>query len=213
MERPDAPRRDEELEALLRTVDHAAPRLRANAVIERARRRAMRRSVAAAALGLVTVAGVAAAATPGSPVRRFIASLVPAHGTPARAPAAPRATAAPPAGPRGVAFVPGRSVVVAFRDTQPAGVLRVRLVDDRALRLSPDHPVGGYSLDDHGVTVNNAGSVASFDLRLPRGVAHGRITVRGRTVLTKEGAQVRGAGATDAHGDYVIPLRGTTPGP
>lgn len=113
-----------------------------------------------------------------------------------------------PAGPRGVAFVPGSSVVVAFRDTQPTGVLRVRLVDDSSLRLAPDHAVRGYALDARGVTVDNAGSRASFDLRLPRGVVRGRITVGGRTVLTKDGAHVDGA-SPDARGDYVIPLGGS----
>lgn len=209
MERPDASQRDEELETLLRTVDHAVPRLRSQALIERARRRAMRRGIAVAATALVAVAGVAAAATPGSPVRRFVASLMAVRGAPVPSPSSPGAGRAPaPVGPRGVAFVPGSSVVVAFRDTQATGVLRVHLVDGQSLRLAPDQSVRGYALDAEGVTVDNTGSRATFDLRLPRGVAHGRITVGGRTVLTKDGARVDGA-APDAHGDYVIPLGGT----
>lgn len=202
------------ISALLSAVDHPVPPLAIDSVIARGHRKAHRGVLAAGAI--FAVVSTAAAAIPGSPVRRYarhvLATRDATHAVAVQASDAPgtssQATSSNVQATRGVAFVPGADVDIRFRTTQSTGVLHVRVADVRTLRLSHDSSVAAYALTSAGITVDNAGSSADFDLVIPQSVTRARVRIGTRTVLAKDGAKVTSAGARDASGRYAISLVG-----
>ncbi|MDQ6635158.1 MAG: zf-HC2 domain-containing protein [Gemmatimonadota bacterium] len=194
---------------LLRTLDHPAPTVSVDALIARAapRVRTRRHAAVAAGIAALVVAGVAAAAVPGSPVRQYVERVM---GTPsiARSPHAPmtRRTPIRAAQPEasGIAFVPANSVEVTFRDSQLAGVLRITVADSIAVRIAQRGGSAGYALTDAGVSVENTGSIASYDLVLPRTLPHATVRVGQRIVFTTTHEHITTAAARDSSGSYVI---------
>ena len=110
----------------LTLLDHAVPRASLEALMARARTRPRRRTgLLAASVGFLVVAGTAAAALPGSPVRAYVERFLASDRAPSMTPptrvAGPPAQPGAPQAPAGVAFVPGRGVDISFDAPQDAG--------------------------------------------------------------------------------------------
>ncbi len=114
---------DVEVRDLLLDVDHPAPSLRATTFLVDLRQR--RRRIASIAAGLALFAAGAAAALPNSPLHRVLVRVLSAPESPSR----PVAHPVPRVASAGVAFIPGSSLDVSFRNPQPGGRLRVILID------------------------------------------------------------------------------------
>lgn len=210
----DRMRADEALAAdLLRALDGPPPSVDVQRLIERAAHRPYgpRRRLMAAGIGAIALAG-AAAAMPGSPVRAYVARMFqPAPpGPTVAALVQPTPAAAADSTRQGVAFVPGPLVDIALHAVQRAGTLRITIVAAASVRLTHQGGNAAYSLTAHGVSIDNAGSTASFDLALPETVAHATVSVGGHIVFTKSGTAVQAEGARDSAGAFVIPLFVTT---
>lgn len=203
----DAMMPDAEVSTLLRAIDHPVPDIPVAAVIDRARRARRRAWLGAAAVLFVT--GAAAAAVPHGVIGRYVRSVLGRRESVPQV-AGPPAPAAPQAA-RGVSFVPGVRVEIAFRESQTRGVIRLRLDDAPAVRLSHDSSVAAYTLTANGVSVDNPGSGASYTLVIPHAVARVRVSVDGRVVFDKDGDRVSVDGRADPHGGYVIPMQARSP--
>lgn len=199
-------------------LDHALPRVSVEAVMARARARPRRRAgLIAAGVGFLLFAGAAAAALPGSPVRdymrRFLVPRRAASVTPSS-----RVIDAP--APRdveqsstGVAFVPSRGAEIRFDATQVDGTLRLSMVEGASIRITHRGGTAAYRVTADGVSVDNTGSTADFELVVPQTVSRVRVRVDTRTVFEREGGSIRTTAPRDSMGVYVIPLYVTsTPG-
>ena len=184
---------ERDVERLLHALDHAAPRVTADSVIGRAVRRPFPpRAAIAAGITVLVIAGTAAAAA-GSPIRRYIERILAA----ARPPIAPRP-------PSGIAFVTTSGVDVRFRAEQRTGVIRVKVGADAMLSITHNGGTAGYALTDHGLSVENSASTASYEITIPGAAAYSRILVGDRVVFFKDGARIASPFPRDSAGSYRI---------
>lgn len=198
---------DREMARALAALDHALPPVSIARLRARAARPPIRHTPAiAAGLLLSLVVGAAAMAAPGSRVLGWL-TLSRAErsdsGEMVPAPPRPLATQGTSAG---FAIVPTDSVDIVFLNAQRSGVVRVRLVADRSLRITHEGGSAAYALTRAGVAVENAESAADYELSLPRAVRVARIRIGSRVVLTKRNAAVSSGARQDSTGVYVVPL-------
>lgn len=195
-DRDRGPFTDDEVSALLRTVDHPVPRVDASAILGRARRRARAavwtRRVAVVAL-LAGTAGIAVA-MPGSPVRLWLESAfdrsddsAPSEAAPA--PVTPSATA-------GVAVDPGDDLVVRI-DVPPGGArLSVSLSDEAQVTASSAAGSAGFATGEGTLTVDVRTAGTLVELGIPRTAARVRVLSRDRLLFESRAGVVRGAAGT-----------------
>ncbi|HWZ59952.1 MAG TPA: hypothetical protein VNW46_13335 [Gemmatimonadaceae bacterium] len=187
----------QELDTILSALDHAPPTADANQLIARSRagdRRARRhRSWAGVAAGAGTlVVAALAAALPESRLGHAIMRAF--HHAP------PAATRRQDASGGGIALIPTGTVRIVFRSPQPRGEIRIARTTDAALRVTVRG--GGavaYTVASSAVTIDNAGSTASYDIAIPTAAEHVRVLVDTTTVFTADGA-------SHQVGDYVVRL-------
>jgi hypothetical protein len=174
-------REDSEVGGLLRALDHPVPHRSAPGTA--AARARLLQPALAASLALL-LAGVAAAAVPGTALNRWI------HSRLENAPAAPRTTTTPTTPPPepgqaagGIEIPAPRALVVAFDVPEPDGVLLIRAVDraDAALRA-----YGGdvaYEVADGRIRVDNHRPARRYTLEVPRALGAVTVLVADRPVF------------------------------
>ena len=204
----------DDINALLRRLDHEPPRVDATEIIARAGAsggaRPWRLPIGAKAAGILlalTVAG-AAYAIPGSPVRGWINSLIarisgttePPSVTPTPNTDAPRA---------GITVPPGNALVIRFSAHQPTGDIRVRLTDETEVAVAAYAGAASFTTGTGGLDVDNRGSSATFEVRIPRAAPMITIEVEGVGILVKRGARIDAPAPPDSAGVYVLSLNPT----
>jgi hypothetical protein len=90
-----------------------------------------------------------------------------------------------------------------FDSAQASGVVRVSLADTVELAVRASEPVS-YRVYPVGVVVHNGGSVASYDVVIPRAAPQVRIVVAGRVIFEKVGSRIVAATPIDTAGWYVL---------
>jgi len=189
----------QETAALLGLLPTAAPDLRIETIVSRARAPRLRWGVIAAALALVvaTVAG----ASVGRPYVRALVTQIRAvvH------PVSPAPSPAPP-GQLGIAFIPGPQTDISFDAPQSSGAVHVSLADTAKLVIDPSASVT-YRVYPGGVIVHNRGSAASYEIVVPRDAVHVRIAVAGRVLFEKTGSRISAPAPAEPTGRYVFELR------
>lgn len=210
-----ARREEDDVHALLRELDHRPPRVRAGALVLAAHGRgaAWRRRAA----GLLVAMGVAGAAyaLPGSPVPRWVESVVERIGSlggpPARTPAAPPPEATPsplliePESTGGIAVAPGRALLILFTSAQDEGRVLVSLSDGAEVRVLAPAGAATFTTDVNRLLIDNTGSTATFTIEVPRAAPRVEVRVAGKRIFLKEGPRVTAEPAASA-GSYSIPL-------
>ncbi|HET7234767.1 MAG TPA: zf-HC2 domain-containing protein [Longimicrobium sp.] len=193
---------NERAAGLLARVDVPAPVAQAQMSMRARRMRSSRfggwqQALLRAAILVLALAGVAAAAVPGSPVREWIATNVLPHQQPA---APPTLRPAPPPAPRPAPAAELASSGVSIRLEK--GVMRVvlsgaspqleivaKLVDgDRAsvIARGPVAQKARFRTSPGKIEVLDAGSGA-LEVHLPRGAGRASVEVNGRTYVAKQG--------------------------
>jgi hypothetical protein len=164
------PGEDAWIVSLFSTLDSPAPSFKLNDRSGRASPQWLRR--AAAVLLLSTLAG-AAWALPGSPVRSWLnpqpepVAHVPVNG--------PDATPAIERG--GLDITAGGAVHIRFAEAQTRGLLHIFFSDSTAVRLTVfNDDVRFDAQSDGNVFVDNTGSFADYEIRIPRDAAD--LTIR-----------------------------------
>lgn len=199
-----AQREEDEVLTLLAQVDHPTPNIEVAAVVARARRpRVIWTRWAAGGLLAVGVAG-AAYAVPGSPARGWVDAVV-ARWTQAPSPVvAPGAPVVVAPGIGGVAVAPGWSFVVLFQSAQPTGEVRVTVTDGNDVVVQAPSGAATFTSNPDHLVIDNRGSVADFDIEIPRGAPRIEIRIGDRRIFFKEGARITTVVADT--GPYRIPL-------
>jgi len=224
----DAEREEAAVHALLRAVDDPAPQLDVEAVAaaaqapvssrHRPERRLRRRALGhrepslrwAAGFLLAAIVVGAAYAVPGSPLPDWVSAVRGwMGGGPGATPSTPGPAQAPDERVAGIAVAPGDELLILFLSPQVEGQVDVALTDDAEVGVRAPIGAATFTSDVERLVIDNRGSSASFEVRIPRAAPRVEIRVVGRRIFLKEGARVM-AGESQARGLYLLPL---TPSP
>ena len=189
-------REDREIAGALAVLDHPVERVDVGTIEHRARRGAQMRWRMAIA-GAAMFAATAAAAMPGSPVRRWLVTSLSSDDVVAPVATTPPSAVAAEAGDvRGVSIVVGDSADVVFDAWQGAGEIAIRVTEERELRVRARDGSAEFVVRPGGVRVRNDGSRARYEIDVPRAAASVRVIVAGRTVFARRGVTSPGAADT-----------------
>jgi hypothetical protein len=204
-ERVAAARRDQdEIDALLRHLDHPPPHLDAAAIARSApaRRSAPLRRAAAVLLALGAAGGAWAAV--GSPVPDWFDAWRGRGGAPL--PAEPPAAAAPEPATGGIAVPAGAGLVLDFALAR-TGQVHVSLTEGSEVTVRTLAGPASYTSDpDRRILVESDAAQPAFAVGIPRGATRVEIRAAGRRVFLKEGVRVTTDAPADEDGGYLIPL-------
>lgn len=197
-----AQRDDREIAELLGLLDHAVPPADPQRLARYAHRRPARRTLVAAALAFLVVAG-AASAMPGSPVKAWIARVF------AGAEQSVEPTTAEGVGPTaahasGVSVLPGDRFELVFQAFQQSGLVRIVLSDQDEVSVQAESPEVGYSVEPRRVRVLNAGSQTNYSVTLPKEAVSIIIRVEDMIVLEKQGATIVTSAVQGSAGGYTL---------
>jgi anti-sigma factor RsiW len=198
-------RSDSEVAQLLGQLDHAAPAIRSTNL--RLAPREHRRRVGAIAAGLVLAAGVAAAAVPSSPLHKFLVRTVAS----VRGGSPPARTNEPVAADQraGIAFIPGGSLAVKFRNAEAGGQVQIVLTDGGQVSAVASGEAG-FSVHQSQLDIDSRGKAMSFVLEIPRTLREVRVEVGDRVFFEKRGDVVAGSASLNPNGPYVVDLGAAT---
>ncbi|MGQ0647683.1 MAG: zf-HC2 domain-containing protein, partial [Gemmatimonadaceae bacterium] len=197
---------EREVLGLLRELDAPGPVVTVDGVFARAARgRRLRFRMAAGIILAVTVAG-AAAAMPGSPIRRWVRETIArlSDDAPARLPA-PAASQPTPAPMSGVAVAPGASFVIRVERPAGRGVVVVSLTDDSAIVARAPLGAATFTADVGRLVVTLRDSVVEVVLQIPRVAPSVEVRAGGERVFLKRGARITTGVTPDDAGRYRVP--------
>jgi hypothetical protein len=145
----------------------------------------------------------AAYAIPGSPLPRWFRELRSRFSKPSPTAAAP--PAASPA-PSGITVPLEPRITIRFELPQPSGEVRVRIVEEASVSVRAVNGAATFATGPGTLTIGNRGSVADYEIDLPRVAPWIAITVGTRTLLLKRGTLVSGIAPPDPDGGYRLML-------
>jgi hypothetical protein len=202
--------RDSKVADLLAALDIPAPAIQASAVIARAKGELPKapgfmsqgRRVAAA-LTLISVAAVAAAALPASPLHRLIVRVFASSGSGQASPSVRVAPATTHSPTPGVFLKPDSSLDIVFLGSN-AGLVHVRIVDGAQASLTSAETGSTYRVSNDRILVEQSPR-ATFELTLPRSLRVVHIWAGGELRLDR--LHLTLVGDT---GSFTIPLSGAS---
>lgn len=204
---------DRQVEAVLRALDHPVPVVEVETVRERGRAGApaglSRRALLAAALAFLVLGGGSAAAMTSGAVRGFVRRIwhEAVQGRVSRVRAAPdQPVAGSSALGSGIAFAPGRHVVIDFVAAQARGSVEITTTTDSLVRIDPVGGRASFSLSSSGVRIDNTGATASYRISLPAGLAEARVRVAGRTIAEQRNGGLSAVPGGGGGTRLVVPL-------
>jgi hypothetical protein len=202
----EARREEKRIFDLLRHLDHPAPAVVPDLPVVRDRWMATWGRRAAGIVLALGVAGVAYAA-PGSPLPRWVDHVVQrVRGTPPRA----AETLPQPSALAGIAVTPGVRFTIAFAEPQARGEATVSLGDGRDVTVRSKGGGATFTSGAEGLRVDNRGSVADYEIELPRGAGRIEIRVGSRRLLLLEKGRVVTPASADSLGRYRLELSEST---
>ena len=192
---------DREVAGLLHGVDHPAPRFRGAVFLDELQWR--RRRIGAIAAGLALCVAGAAAALPNSPLHHVLLRALSRTESPRTPDAKPVGNPVRPKPGAGVAFIPGSTVDVLFKDPGPGGHVRILLVDGPRMSATADGDAA-FSIHQSQLEVNNHGVAMNFTLEIPRSVSDVKVRTGNETIFSKHAGIVSGPVSTDSTGAYTF---------
>jgi hypothetical protein len=202
----DVQREEAEVNAMLRHLDHPAPRVHADAIAALARRQRFGWGRWAAALLLGFGLGGAAYAAPGSPLPRWVESALATLGATEQT-ATSSDVASQPAqrGASGVAVAPRQNLVIVFIEPLAESQVTVTLTDIGEVEVRALDGNVSLTSDIDRLLIDTRGASATFQIRIPRDAPRIEIRVGARRVFLKEGTQIT-TDATASGESYLLPL-------
>jgi hypothetical protein len=206
-----AGREEREIFGLLEQLDHPAPRVDVSALMLRERPApagGWGRKAAVIAL-LLGGAGVAYAA-PGSPLPAWIRTMAASFVKPnLPSPPKPRASTvdSTTAASSGIAVPAGTRLIIVFKAEKASGTVTARLSDGPDVVVRAVHGSAAFLTGVERLTVATEGSVADYEVDLPRNAPWVALQVGGRRLLLKQGEKVTSDVSPTPDGAYVLPFR------
>lgn len=193
---------------LLGTVDHEMPAVDAAKIttVPAHGRLAVWGRRAASIVIVAAVAG-AAYAIPGSPlpdlVKQLAAIMTGERETP---PAAVDESTPGPPGTSGIAVAAGDHFVIQFAGPQDSSFVLVSLTDDPMVRVRVLGGTAAFTTDAGRLDIENRGSIANYEISLPRDAPWIEVRVGSTARWQKDGERVSSGSVPDAQGRYWIAL-------
>jgi anti-sigma factor RsiW len=202
-----AERDEHEVFALIGVLDHPAPAVPLQAVLERADSHQYRwRRWAAAAVLVLGIGGVAYA-LPGSPLRRWLdAAVERASGVPERMIPDPVRVDPPPEDGAGIAVAPGAGLIIGFIGPETGGSARIVLSDAAEVTVRAPAGAATFRAEADRVIVQRSGTRARFDVEIPASAPRVEVRVGTRRVFLKDQAGVTTDAARSPDGAWVVML-------
>jgi anti-sigma factor RsiW len=196
-----------EVQALLRRVDHPMLVIRAEAVAARARRDDtawLRR-----AAGILLAVGIAGAvyAAPGSPVRGWLHAMAKRIGDRGAPSGTPVPMQRQDSRVAGIAVVPGQRLVILFTSPQAAGLAKVSLTDGSEVVVRAPLGVATFTSGVDQLVIDNRGSLASFEIEIPRAAPWVEVRVAGARLFLKAGGRITTGRPSQPQSTFILPLK------
>ncbi len=208
----EAEREEDEVHALLGRLDHPPPRIDADAIAATARAHRVDRGRWAAGVLLALGAAGAAYATPGSPLPRWLDTVVAWwEAPPDPSVSAPSPSQTPEPGVAGIRVAPGQALVILFASPGAEGHARVSLSAGAEVVVRALNGAVTFTSAVDRLAIDSRGAPATFEIRIPRDAPRVEIRVGSRRVFLKEGPRVTTDAPASASGIYLLPLNGTGP--
>ncbi len=188
---------------LLERADQPVADLEPRMLVHRARQeRAAAWGRWAAGFALVVLAAGAAYTAPGLPVRGWVDRVVDwVAGRGAQDPKPGTGTSDGPA-TAGIAVAPGERLTIHFTLPQPTGVVVIALGTGPDVVARVRNGTAIFTTGADRLTVDNRGSVADYEIEVPRGAPWVEVVVGERRLFLKQGDRIDAEGAPDASGRY-----------
>lgn len=198
---------EDEVLALLRSLDEPAAPVPLAALVARAKTQTRRAWYRLAASILLTGTALGAAyAMPGSPLKKWLGFL--AARVAREAPAVRRtekSAAGTPQATSGIAVAPGARFVIRFDATAPNSEAIVSFTDDSTLSVRAALGSATFTSEAGRLLVEPRGSELAVEIEIPRLAPRVEIQVAGERVFVKEGTRVITTQASSGE-RYRIPL-------
>lgn len=206
----EAEQEEDEVYALLGTVDDPPPHVSAGAIAARARAPDFTWVRRVAAVLLAVGVATAAYAVPGSPLPRWVGAFVGwVGGRQASPPSARGPMQAPEPRVAGIAVSPGQRLVILFTSPQAEGRARVSLTDGTEVVVRAPPGAAAFTSGVDQLVIDDQATSPTFEIQIPRAAPWIEIRVGGDRIFLKEGPRVtaRASGdSTGAAGFYSLPL-------
>jgi len=205
----DESHEQDDINALLRHLDHPMPPVSAEVIVVRARGRRPGWGRWAAGILLVAGLGGVAYAFPGSPVPRWVDAVVDAitgTGNPPT-PANQVTPAAPADAAAGVAVTPGDDFTIRFAHVSDSGQARITLTEDSDIVVRAPGGAATYTSDLNRLVINNQPTSATFEIAIPNRAPRVEIEIQGRRIFLKDHDRITAGRATSVNRQYLLPLK------
>jgi len=205
-----ATREEEEVLALLTTLDHSRPDLSASTLIHEPRRQRGARWNRAALVPLLLLGAAGGAyAFPGLPVRGWVDALVDRIATvgPVDTPSPASTTAdasTDSTDPSGLWMEPGASTIIVFEPVRPGIVVRVVLFGGAEVRATATDGSATFTADGDRLVIDGTGTATRFEISIPRDAPRVEIRVGDRSLFLKNGDTVTAPAEADVTGAWLL---------
>ncbi len=191
-----------EVLALLGSLDHPRPRVDYVTLIAKGRRTNL--SWMAKAAGFVAAAALAGAAyaASGSPLPSFIERILGQREERSTSSVVQPGIPEPPVS--GVTVTAGKQMVIDFTSAQSVGDIRISLSDGDEIEMRATGSGASFASGDEQLTVENTGSSASYAVAIPRRSPQVEIRIAGERVFLKNGDRVVSNHEVTNMGSYLI---------
>jgi hypothetical protein len=208
--------RMDDVNALLRTLDHPVPEITAESVAAQARAGGWGRAGAplrwAAAIVLTLGAAGAAFAIPGSPLPGWVSTV--ATRLRGSTVALPADSVQVPIGDRasaGIAVAPGQALIILFVGAGADGLARVSLTDRAEVVVRASTGAATFTSGTDRLVIEDRNASDTFAVEIPRSAPRVEIRVGGTPALLAERGRIVAAGAPDSAGTYTLRLARKAP--
>jgi hypothetical protein len=206
--------RMDEVNALLRALDHPVPTITAESLAARARARGRVGTPLrwAAAIGLALGAAGAAFAIPGSPLPGWVSTIATRlRGSTVARPVDSVQTPVADRGTAGIAVPPGRSLLILFAGAGSGGLARVSLADRAEVVVRAPTGAATFTSEADRLVIEDRNAPDTFAVEIPRSAPRVEIRVGGNPALVAERGRIVAAGAPDSAGTYTLRLARKAP--
>lgn len=204
----EEPLDQEDINLLLRQLDHPGPLVPVAAIIAKAREGKPRWSRWAAAILLMAGLGGVAYAIPGSPVPRWVAAAVSRFtGSHRPTPSLDSVITPPDAAIAGIAMEPGADFRIVFSHLADRGVARVTLDGGTDVIVRAPAGAATFTSDVNRLVIDNQAGTAVFDIMIPRSALRVEIQVAGHRIFLKDHDRIEADSASVSHQQYLLPLK------
>jgi hypothetical protein len=192
-------------------LDHARPKLTAEAILGARPRRASGWGRMAAGIFLTLAAAGVAYAAPGSPLPRVIDRII---NLVSRAPERPVKPAPSPSAKEsqaGIAVAPGTRLTIVFLGDQSEDTAIISLTDSAEVMVRALGGTTTFTSEHDRLAIGHQGGPATFEILIPRTAPSVEVRAGGRRLLLKEGSGIITVARPNQEGQYLLPLSSSEP--